>query len=114
MQYRCEAADQLSSSRSCSAANVTRCDHAFMPRQHFSRYQVSALCNFCRHGNVARSFEWNEEMKGGELKPGIWPIDELYATFANDPQGHLFIPHIGGRKTNPAWHHPELDAGTWA
>src|SRR4249919_1145437 len=46
MQYRCEAAYQLSSSRSCSAANVTRCDHAFMPWQHFSRYQVSALCNF--------------------------------------------------------------------
>jgi hypothetical protein len=64
---------------------------------------------FDRHGNLVRSFEWNEEMKGGELKPGIWPIDELYATFANDPHGHLFIPHIGGRKTNPAWHHPELE-----
>jgi len=64
---------------------------------------------FDRHGNLVRSFEWNEDMKGGELRPGIWPIDELYATFANDPEGHLFIPHVGGRRTNPSWHHPELE-----
>jgi hypothetical protein len=64
---------------------------------------------FDRHGNLVRSFEWNEDMKGAELKPGIWPIDQLYATFANDPEGHLFIPHVGGRRTNPAWHHPELE-----
>ena len=46
MQYRCEAADQLSSSRSCSAANVTRYDHAFMPWQHFSRYQFQHFVIF--------------------------------------------------------------------
>jgi hypothetical protein len=64
---------------------------------------------FDGYGNLVRSFEWNEDMKGGELKSGIWPIDELYAIFAKDPEGHLFIPHVGGRRTNPAWHHPELE-----
>jgi hypothetical protein len=64
---------------------------------------------FDRDGNLVRSFEWNEDMKGGELKPGIWPIDELYAIFAKDPEGHLLIPHVGGRRTNPAWHHPALE-----
>jgi len=64
---------------------------------------------FDGHGNLVRSFEWNEDMKGGELRPGIWPIDELFAVFANDPDGHLFIPHVGGRRTNLGWHHPQLD-----
>lgn len=64
---------------------------------------------FDRHGNVVRSFEWNEDMKGGELRPGIWPIDELYATFAGNPEAHLLIPHVGGRRANLAWHHPQLD-----
>jgi len=64
---------------------------------------------FDRHGNLVRSFEWNEDMKGGELRPGIWPIDELFAIFASDPEGHLFIPHVGGRRANLGWHHPTLD-----
>lgn len=64
---------------------------------------------FDRRGNLVRSFEWNEDMKGGELRPGIWPIDELYATFASEPEEHLFIPHVGGRRANPAWYHPKLD-----
>ncbi len=64
---------------------------------------------FDAHKNLVRSFEWNEDMKGGELRPGIWPIDELFAVFAGDPDGHLLIPHVGGRRTNLAWHHPQLD-----
>lgn len=62
-----------------------------------------------RHGNVARSFEWNEDMKGKELTPGMWPLDEVYATYAHDPENHLMMPHVGGRRCNLAWHHPELE-----
>ena len=64
---------------------------------------------FDRQGNVARSFEWNEDMKGGELMPGAWPLDEVYATYAHDPEGHLLIPHVGGRRCNLGWHHPALE-----
>lgn len=64
---------------------------------------------FDQHGNLVRSFEWNEDMRGGELRPGVWPIDELFAVFANDPDGHLLIPHVGGRRANLGWHHPTLD-----
>ena len=64
---------------------------------------------FDRHGNVARSFEWSEDMKGGELTPGAWPLDEVYATYAHDPEGHLLIPHVGGRRCNLGWHHPVLE-----
>lgn len=61
-----------------------------------------------RHGNVARSFEWNEHGPSA-LVPGAWPLDELYATYAHDPDGHLLIPHVGGRRCNLAWHHPGLE-----
>ena len=64
---------------------------------------------FDRHGNVARSFEWSEDMKGAELTPGAWPLDEVYATYAHDPEGHLLIPHVGGRRCNLGWHHPALE-----
>jgi hypothetical protein len=64
---------------------------------------------FDRNGSPVRSFEWNEDMKGGELRPGIWPIDQLFAVFASEPEDHLFIPHVGGRRANVAWHHPTLD-----
>ncbi|KAJ4396743.1 hypothetical protein N0V93_000965 [Gnomoniopsis smithogilvyi] len=63
---------------------------------------------FDRHGNVARSFEWNEHGPS-ELVPGAWPLDELYATYAHDTDGHLLIPHVGGRRCNLAWHHPGLE-----
>lgn len=42
-------------------------------------------------------------------KPGTWPVDELYAAYANDPQGHLMTPHVGGRRCNLDWHHLELE-----
>ncbi|KAK8220200.1 hypothetical protein IWZ01DRAFT_554725 [Phyllosticta capitalensis] len=61
-----------------------------------------------RHGNVARSFEWNENGPA-ELISGTWPLDELYATYAQAADSHLLIPHVGGRRCNLAWHHPLLE-----
>lgn len=63
---------------------------------------------FDRHGNVARSFEWNEDGPA-ELQPGTWPLDEVYATYAHAAEKHLMIPHVGGRRCNLAWHHPKLE-----
>ncbi|KAI0470450.1 hypothetical protein GGR56DRAFT_668196 [Xylariaceae sp. FL0804] len=59
-------------------------------------------------GSIARSLEWNEHGPA-ELTPGAWPLDELYATYAHRPDGHLLIPHVGGRRCNLAWHHPGLE-----
>jgi len=64
---------------------------------------------FDRNGNVCRSFEWNEDMQGDQLQPGAWPLDELYATYIHDPEGHLLMPHVGGRRCNMDWHHPVLE-----
>lgn len=64
---------------------------------------------FDRHGNICRSFEWNEDMKGDQIQPGAWPLDELYATYIHDPEGHLLMPHVGGRRCNLDWHHPVLE-----
>jgi hypothetical protein len=61
-----------------------------------------------KEGNVARSFEWNEDGPA-ELQPGAWPLDELYATYAHSPASHLLIPHVGGRRCNLGWHHPKLE-----
>lgn len=61
-----------------------------------------------RHGNVARSFEWNENGLA-ELQPGAWPLDEVYATYARDVENVILIPHVGGRRANLAWHHPQLE-----
>lgn len=61
-----------------------------------------------KNANVARSFEWNDAGPA-TLEPGAWPLDELYATYAHDPSGHLLIPHVGGRRCNLAWHHPALE-----
>ncbi|OBR15810.1 hypothetical protein CH63R_00990 [Colletotrichum higginsianum IMI 349063] len=63
---------------------------------------------FDKNGNVARSFEWNEDGPA-ELLPGAWPLDEVYATYAHSPEAHLLIPHVGGRRCNLAWHHPQLE-----
>ena len=64
---------------------------------------------FDKHGNTARSFEWNEDMAGDTIQPGAWPLEELWATYAHDPQGHLLMPHVGGRRCILDWHHPELE-----
>lgn len=63
---------------------------------------------FDAQGNSLRSFEWNE-FTSGALKPGLWPVDQLWAAYADDPEGHLMIPHIGGRRCIFDWHHPELE-----
>lgn len=63
---------------------------------------------FDAQGRLVRSFEWNE-FTAGTLKPGAWPVDELYAAYAKDPEGHLMMPHVGGRRCNLDWHHPELE-----
>jgi hypothetical protein len=63
---------------------------------------------FDKDGNVARSFEWNEDGPA-ELVSGAWPLDEVYATYAHSPEKHLLIPHVGGRRCNLAWHHPQLE-----
>jgi len=64
---------------------------------------------FDADGNVSRSFEWNEDMEGDTIMPGAWPLEELYATYIHDPEGHLLMPHVGGRRCNLDWHHPELE-----
>lgn len=63
---------------------------------------------FDKNGNVARSFEWNEDGPA-DLLPGAWPLDEVYATYAHSSDKHLLIPHVGGRRCNLAWHHPKLE-----
>jgi len=64
---------------------------------------------FDKNGNVCRSFEWNEDMQGDTIQPGAWPLEELYATYIDDPEGHLLMPHVGGRRCNLDWHHPVLE-----
>lgn len=63
---------------------------------------------FDAQGRLVRSFEWNE-FTAGTIKPGAWPVDELYAAYAGNPEGHLMMPHVGGRRCNLDWHHPELE-----
>lgn len=64
---------------------------------------------FDRDGRVCRSFEWNENMTSQQIEPGAWPLEELYATYVHDPEGHLLMPHVGGRRCNLDWHHPVLE-----
>ena len=64
---------------------------------------------FDKKGNIARSFEWNEDMAGDTIEPGAWPLEELWATYAHDPDGHLLMPHVGGRRCILDWHHPALE-----
>ena len=65
---------------------------------------------FSKNGEHARSFEWNEEMRGNmEVQPGAWPLEELWAIYAHDPEGHLLIPHVGGRRAILDWHYPKLE-----
>ncbi|MGO4716942.1 hypothetical protein [Bradyrhizobium sp. 2TAF24] len=63
---------------------------------------------FDAEGRSVRSFEWNETT-AGTIRPGVWPVDELYAAYADDPESHLLIPHVGGRRCILDWHHPELE-----
>ena len=63
-----------------------------------------------KDGTHVRSFEWNEDMKGSDtIEPGAWPVEELWAAYCDDPEGHLLIPHVGGRRCNLDWHYPKLE-----
>lgn len=64
---------------------------------------------YLKTGEHVRSVEWNEEMKGGGVEPGAWPLEELWAAYAKDPEGHLLIPHVGGRRCILDWHYPKLE-----
>jgi len=64
---------------------------------------------FDRNGETCRSFEWNEDMTSETIEPGAWPLEELWATYIHDPEGHLLMPHVGGRRCIMDWYHPELD-----
>lgn len=63
---------------------------------------------FDEQGSSVRSFEWNE-FTAGAIRPGVWPVDELWAAYDDDPEGHLMIPHVGGRRCIFDWYHPELE-----
>ena len=56
-----------------------------------------------------RSFEWSEDMKGQSVRPGAWPIELLWRAYVKDPENHLIMPHVGGRRAILDWHHPELE-----
>ncbi len=64
---------------------------------------------FDAKGNIARSFEWNEDMESDTIQPGAWPLEELWATYIHDPEGHLIMPHVGGRRCIMDWYHPVMD-----
>lgn len=64
---------------------------------------------FLKSGEHVRSVDWNEDTKGGQVVPGAWPLEELWAAYAKDPEGHLLIPHVGGRRCILDWHYPQLE-----
>ena len=64
---------------------------------------------FLKTGEHVRSVDWNEDTKGSSVEPGAWPLEELWAAYAKDPEGHLLIPHVGGRRCILDWHYPKLE-----
>ncbi|MHB8415737.1 MAG: hypothetical protein ACYDB1_10210 [Acidiferrobacteraceae bacterium] len=65
---------------------------------------------YLKTGEHIRSFEWNEDMGAATtIEPGAWPLEELWAAYAKDPDGHLLIPHVGGRRCILDWHYPALE-----
>ncbi|MGB5497211.1 MAG: hypothetical protein WBM97_22325, partial [Sedimenticolaceae bacterium] len=64
---------------------------------------------FLKNGEHVRSVDWNEDSQTDEAVPGAWPLEELWVAYADDPEGHLLIPHVGGRRCILDWHHPGLE-----
>jgi hypothetical protein len=64
---------------------------------------------FLKNGEHVRSVDWNEDSKTSEAVPGAWPLEDLWVAYADDPEGHLLIPHVGGRRCILDWHHPGLE-----
>ncbi|WP_206952480.1 hypothetical protein [Trinickia acidisoli] len=60
-------------------------------------------------GEHNRTLIWNEDMKGHTVELGRWPVEELWDAYADDADEHLVIPHVGGRRYIPDWHHPKLE-----
>lgn len=60
-------------------------------------------------GEHNRTLTWNEDMKGSAVDLGRWPIENLWDAYIGEPETHLVIPHVGGRRYIPDWHHPELE-----
>ena len=57
----------------------------------------------------ARTLVWNEDMKGGAIDLGRWPVEELWDAYHDKADTYLIIPHVGGRRCIADWHHPELE-----
>ena len=64
---------------------------------------------YSHSGEHNRTFTWNEDMKGTGVDLGRWPIEELWLAYSHDPENHLIMPHVGGRRYIPDWHHPGLE-----
>jgi len=64
---------------------------------------------FLKTGEHVRSVDWNEDSKTTQANPGAWPLEELWIAYAKDPEGHLLIPHVGGRRCILDWHYPKLE-----
>ena len=62
-----------------------------------------------RDTTLQRSMIWHAHMGTQEPMPHAWPITDLYAAYEHDPEAYLLIPHVGGRRANLDWHHPQLD-----
>lgn len=69
-------------------------------------------------GQHNRSLQWNDSMQGKNVHTGRWPVEELWDAYVDQADTHLVMPHVGGRRYIPDWHHPELErlveiASTW-
>jgi Protein of unknown function (DUF3604) len=62
-----------------------------------------------RRGEHNRTLQWNEDTKSTTAELGRWPIEELWDAYIDNPENHLIIPHVGGRRYIADWHHPELE-----
>lgn len=60
-------------------------------------------------GEHNRTLVWNEDMRGNAVELGRWPVEELWDAYVDAPEQHLIMPHVGGRRYIPDWHHPQLE-----
>lgn len=60
-------------------------------------------------GEHNRTLLWSAEMTSHAVELGRWPLEELWEAYVDDPENHLIIPHVGGRRATADWHHPKLE-----